>query len=567
MSIRTLNLIWEERIRGSYPVTAYALGEDGTLTRAVPRPSEVRAYDLTRIGLAGERAAEVPFFTQTLAEIEVSATSNSFLGMTAKEIYLFHNGAKTQFLGDRHIVYIDTAISATGSRTVIAFSDMAGISFEVACGDIDGKLRWARNVATSLNCVAISRNGDYMTYGTEAGVIALLDFRQREDWQFLLEEPVRALACDETGKKIIYGTAYGKVGCISVDGERTWEIALSGEAASVATDADGSVIAVITTPTEEEGASHLYCLTGDGSVALDMPFQKRLAGLSLSANGRFLATGFRDGTAQVYEVQQSNTTELSPRMVSRNPRKEAETLIAKEDWERACTTLRDAIAQAPADLALFDLHATTFNRWLEIRFAAAQAYFEAKDFANAVALLEKMHGVAPKHVPILSLLQQASMGLARQWMEHGKSLEKQGDEDGAEHAYKVIVELQPQLREPREGLQRIHKRRVVQADLQADYRLKNSDFEGALTALERAQSLLPAPERAEKITQAQISLEFSVGMENYNQKQYPQAIFQFQKVLAKDSNHAEAKRYLQYAQRFSQDAATETVQSRFSMLE
>lgn len=548
-------------------MTAYALSNDGSLTRAIPRPSEARAYDLTRIGLEGQRSAEVPFTAQTLTEIEVSSTSKSFLGMTAKEIYLFHNGVKTQFMADRHSVYIDTALSATGERIALAYSDMAGISFEIACGGIDGKLLWARSVSTSLNCVAISRDGGYMTYGTEAGVIALLDFRQREDWQFLLEEPIRALACDETGKCILYGTAYGKVGCIGVGGERTWEILLSGEVNSVAVNADCTVVAVITTVAEEEGVSHLYCLTGDGSVALDMPFQKQLAGLSVSANGQFFATGFRDGTAQIYEAQHSNTTELSPRMVSRNPRQVAEALIAQEQWEQACVTLRDATTQDLADLALFDLYMSVFNRWLEIRFATAQTYFEAKDFANTVALLETMHGAAPKHIPILSLLQQANLGLARQWMEHGQSLEKQGDDDGAEHAYKVVVGLQPQLREPRERLQNIHKRRVIHADLQADYRLKNSDFEGVLVALERAQSLIPTAERAEKITQAQISLEFSIGMENYNQKQYPQAIFQFQKVLAKDPNHAEAKRHLQYAQRFTHDTATETVQNRFSMLE
>lgn len=559
-------MIWEERIRGSYPVTAYALGDDGSLTRAAPRPSEVRAYDLTRIALNGDRTAEASFSTQTLSEIEVSATSASFLGMTAKEVYLFHNGSKTQFLGDRHIVFIDTAISAAGRRLFVAYSDMAGVSFETACGEIDGKLLWARNVATSLNCTAISRNGDYMAYGTEAGVISFLDFRQREEWQFLLEEPVRALACDATGRSVVYGTGHGKVGCIGVGGERIWEITLSGEVLSAAMSADGSVVAVITSALEDEGA-RLYCLAGNGSVALETHFPKRLSGLSVSANGAFLATGYRDGTAQVYEILSSSTGDLTPRTVARNPEIEAEALVSKGEWEQACMLLSAATAADPANLALFDLHANTFKRWLEARFAAVQAYFEAQDYASAVALLEAMHKTAPKHIPVLSLLQQASMGLSKQWMEHGKALEQQGDEDGAEHAYKVVAGLQPQLREPREGLKRIHERRVVQADQQAEERLKKNDFEGALRSLERAQSLLPTKERAEKIAETQISLEFSAGMESYSQKQYPQAIFQFQKVLAKDPDHAEAKRYLQYAQRFSHDAAAETVQSRFSMLE
>ncbi len=566
MSVRTLNLIWEERVRGSYPVTAYALGNDGNLTRAIPRPAEVRAYDLTRIDLGGERTPDVSFSTQTLTEIEVTAESRSFLGMTAKEVYLFHNGTKTQFLGDRHIVFIDTALSADGKRIVVAYSDMAGISFEVACGEIEGQLRWARNVATSLNAVAISRDGNYMAYGTEAGTVALLDYRQREDWQFLLEEPVRTLACDETGKHIIYGTAFGKIGCISVSGERTWEIGVAGEIVGVATSADGSVTAALSY-VEIEDASHLYCLTGEGTIALDMPFPKPLKGLSVSGNGLFVATGFRDGTAQVYEVQKSETGELAPRRLSRNPKKDAEALFALGEWEQACRILREAIKEQPANLPLFDLYTSAFNKWLETQFAVAHTHFETKDFASAVGVLEAMHTEAPKNVTILSLLQQANMGLARQWMEHAQYLLTQKDEDGAAKAYTTAIELQPNLREPRERLQELNHERALHADQRAEAFLQQENYPSALSSWEQAQLLVPSPERAAKIEKAQIAFEFATGMENYNLKQYPQAIFQFQKVLARDPEHTAAKRFLQFSQRFTNDTATETVQSRFSMLE
>jgi len=56
-------------------------------------------------------------------------------------------------------------------------------------------------------------------------------------------------------------------------------------------------------------------------------------------------------------------------------------------------------------------------------------------------------------------------------------------------------------------------------------------------------------------------------MAAYNEKRYSEAVFQFKKVLARDPGHAEAKRYLNFAQKFAQDATTESLTDRFSRLE
>ena len=52
-SIRTVNLLWERRLRGTYPVARHALDNAGTLTLAVPRPLEARTYDLSRLRTDG----------------------------------------------------------------------------------------------------------------------------------------------------------------------------------------------------------------------------------------------------------------------------------------------------------------------------------------------------------------------------------------------------------------------------------------------------------------------------------------------------------------------------------
>ena len=69
------------------------------------------------------------------------------------------------------------------------------------------------------------------------------------------------------------------------------------------------------------------------------------------------------------------------------------------------------------------------------------------------------------------------------------------------------------------------------------------------------------------MARAHTAMEFAAGMAAYNEKRYREAIFQFKKALARDPAHSEAKRYLAFAQRFEQDATTDTLTDRFSRLE
>src|SRR5437016_14557245 len=107
-SIRTVNLAWERKIRGSYAVSRYALNDNGTLTLAIPRPLEARAYDLTRVALDGAAEVRATFSVETLLEIEVSAESDTVIGMTSDDLYLLHAGSKSRFLPERRILFVDS---------------------------------------------------------------------------------------------------------------------------------------------------------------------------------------------------------------------------------------------------------------------------------------------------------------------------------------------------------------------------------------------------------------------------------------------------------------------------
>src|SRR5690349_8444795 len=117
-SIRTLNMVWERKARGSYAVSRFALNDLGIAALAMPRPLAARTYDLTRFAIDGAADVRATFSVETLLEIEASAESDSVIGMTSNDIYLLHNGTKARFLPDRRIILVDSALSADG-RTVV----------------------------------------------------------------------------------------------------------------------------------------------------------------------------------------------------------------------------------------------------------------------------------------------------------------------------------------------------------------------------------------------------------------------------------------------------------------
>ena len=104
----------------------------------------------------------------------------------------------------------------------------------------------------------------------------------------------------------------------------------------------------------------------------------------------------------------------------------------------------------------------------------------------------------------------------------------------------------------------LHTRRAESADAEAETLLASEAWEAAVAALERAQSVAPTTERAKKIVQTQTTAEYAAGLALYNEKRYEQAAFQFRKALARDPNHADAKRHMNFALKFAQDPTDDT---------
>ncbi|HLJ56854.1 MAG TPA: hypothetical protein VKT77_17575 [Chthonomonadaceae bacterium] len=563
-SIRTVNLVWDRRVRGSYAVSRFALDDSGTVTLALPRPLEPRTYDLTRLAVDGAAEVRSTFGVETLLELEASAQSDSVIGMTSDDLYLIHSGTKTRFLPERHILLVDSALDVEGNTVVAAFSDMAGSSFAVALGEITGRVTWLLEADAALTAVAISPDGALICQAAETGAVWLFDAARRERWMFEQEQPVRALAVAARGAFTAYGTAAGAIGVIDTDGTRVWEAELPGEIVSLALAADAGVCAAMVRPAGA-ATTRLCVLDAAGQIGWEHEAEQRLTGLALSPSGRYLAASARDGTHTLYEVIFGQGAATAAGAGMDELLCQTETTSDARELADAVERLRAALQARPAEVAacerLLAIQAEQTRRLL----AESRAKLECDDCAGALESLELLKRIAPEEPELYAALRE----VRDRWTERETVAADEriaaSDFAGAEERLRVVLAFAPHSLEARRRLASLDARGAQEADAEAE-RLVATDPEGSLAALERAQRIAASADRAAKIRQAQIDMEYAQGMKAYGAKRYREAVFQFKKVLARDPDHADAKRQLKFAQRFEQDS-NEALNDRFGRLE
>jgi tetratricopeptide (TPR) repeat protein len=566
-SIRTVNLVWERKVRGSYAVSRYALDNAGTTTLVLPRPLEPRAYDLTRLAADGAADIRATFSVETLIELEASAESDSVIGMTSDDLYLLHEGSKRRFMPERRLIFVDSALSMDGRMVVAGFSDVAGSSFALAVGDITGKIAWLREAIAPISAVAVSPEGGFIAQGAETGSIWLLDASRREHWLFEQDEPVHALACTRSGQYTAYGTAQGGVGLIDAEGSRKWEARLPGDVFSLAISADGGLCAALTRPFSDDGTARLFVLDAAGHTGWEYELERRLLGLALSPSGEFMATSGRDGTHTLYQVVfgQADAGDYSASSIAETLRK-ADQSHLDEDWSSAVHLLCTALDERPAEVTACERLLAIRQQQTEALVAEARERTDREDYSAAIEALERLRGIAPEEPDLYLLLREVRERWERQEIVRAEACLEESDFEGVGTILRGILAFAPHSLEARRRLAGLDARRARQADADAERLIAEQKLEAGLAELERAQQIAASADRAEKIRRAQIDMEFAEGMSAYNDKRYREAVFQFKKVLARDPRHADAKRHLNFAQRFDNDA-NEALNDRFSRLE
>lgn len=565
-SIRTLNLHYERRIRGTYPVSRYALDDTGTLTLAVPRPLETRSYDLMRVSPQGNAEAKRVFSVETLQELKVSASSENFLGVTIDDVYLFHDGGKGRFLEGKRLCYVDTALSADGQTFIAGFSDMAGASYAVAFGGIDGHVIWTRQVETPLTKLDMARTGERLVLATDTGVISLVDAGMRTLYDFGQEETVSALACSRDALVVVYGTVGGGVGAIDGSGTRLWEAHLPGTITMLALSGDGSLCAALV---QVGDAIHLYCLLGQGQVGWEHALEKRFIGLSLSDNGQWLAIGAKDGTAALYEIVQSEWAEAEGDNTERlqNFLAQNSLLTPDEAGIALYRELRELLSQPVSNPALLGQAFAVCGEWRVNLVAEIHEHSKNKNYVQALELLKAASQIDPLKRSYTEAYEIISKCYFDTQLAEARTLIEAHEIENATILLKGLLQDDPFALDAHTLLLQLNEGQAANADTDADALLSKGDLENGVAALERAQNAHPTSERAAKIGRARIALEFTAGLADYNARRYQEAVFQFKKVLVRDPEHSEARRYLGFAQSFLSDASNNALTDRFNMLE
>ena len=567
-NIRTVNLLREKRVRGTHPIAPYALDDEGATMLALPRPLEARAYDLTLVALDGAAAIRAGFAVETLGKLLVAAGSSSCIGITVDDLYLFHEGKKSRFLGDRRVVYVDATLDGNGRQFLAAFSDMAGSSFAVACGDTSGKILWMQDMETTLTATVISRLGNRMAVGSENGRILLLDTAKREVWEFGQNEPIRALASSNDGVNIAYGTADGAVGLIDGYGTRLWEVCLSGEVAAVALSSNAEVCAALVHPRSNPLTTHIVCIGSTGQVGWEFDAEQMLLGLSLSPDGTKMATGSRSGMTAVYEVVPGEGMGAGSAAVGVNVSQQAGEMAAVGDLLGASRLLQTALDADPANTSLCEELVRRRADYFTQEMARTGALQEVQDYAAAIAALEGLRREDPLNTQVVERLAVVRQAHSRHRATAAQTHLAAREYENAETALLESIAAAPfESLDSRRELGALRGRRAQEADTEAERLLAAGELAAGVAALERAQASTSDPARAGRLQKAHTAMEFAMGMEAYNARLYAEAIFQFKKALARDPVHSEAKRYLAFAQQFAQEASTETLSDRFSRLE
>lgn len=563
--VQTLKLLWEKRFRGIYSPSHYALDGTGELTLATPRPLAPRSYDITSYALDSAAEPRWGLSVETLLKMNLS-TRDIGIGMTSDDLYIFRPNSKTKFLADRHINYVDCSLSEDGSRLAALFSDLAGSSFALAYGDADARVIWMREFDAPVTSVAISRDGNRVLVGCESGSLTLLDAGRRDVWQFEMESAVRAVACSQDATSIAYADAAGRIGLITGDGTRLWEYSAGLEIVALALSADASVCAAVgTLPGDAQQLATLICISPDGSEGFRLETDRRVTGVAVSPEGEYLATGARDGTISVYavstgEVEASGRIEAAKQAALREQ--------AAGNHSAACALLRQALDLSPADVATCELYLSIRDAWFEESLRLAQSAMQAGDLLLAITQLADIVAEEPLYVPAIELLKFARAERARLLVEQGLQQEDEGNIEAAEQSLTEAALVSPRENtDPRRVLGSFHARLAEVAEAGANTKLAAGDRDGALHLLSQAQARHANPERAKRISSLRIESEFEAGMEAYNARRYEEAIFQFKKTLTMAPGHSDAARYLEYARRFSQDSASDSLQDRFSRLE
>lgn len=565
-TVRTLQLEWQQRLRGAYPLQGYPLDDQGSLTLARPHSIEPRTYEVIRITDPQNQTAVARFSAEILQKLLLSAVTESFLGMRPDEVYLFAEGTKRRLTMEKRVIYLDASMDVGGSRVAAVYSDISGQNFALVYGTFAGTGLWNMELEAAANSVVLLQEGRRMATAYENGLILLFDANMREWWRFDTEEPVTLLACATEGEELAYGTQTGWIGMLDAEGARRWQTKVAGPVHALAMAKEGQLTVALCGSEENPRApTTLICLDQAGQPVWEYEGDVPFTGLACSPSGEYIATSAQGSRFSLYRVVSTTVEALS---VSRKDWRAYLPLVPEKGaMKTALQRLYAYLEECPDDVECWQQFEELKAQWMaDVQWELAHLQADG-EWEAALTLLQEALALAPYDVALFQQYVKLRQRFAEALLQQAKSLLQEGQADTVEPLLRKAIHLMPDLFEARQRLQEFRAGRAQEADKEAKERLERGELQEALACYEHAQAFAPTAERAQTMAALQVQIDFELGKQAYDRSRYAEAIFQFRKVLQREPNHAEAKRYLEFAQRFEQDTLSDVVSDRFRNLE
>ena len=568
--INNVDLVFLRRVRGVSPLSRYAANDDGSVTVSVPDEMEVRTFHVVRFDNKGKSRVQETYTVETLRKTEIGGGEGTYayLGTTDDDLYLFRQTRKSRFLPDRRASYTDVSLNQSGGRFVAAFCDMLASGHALALGDMGGRLLWTKDVAFPIARVAVDREGVFIAVAGETGDLHLLDNTRATLLRHRQETAISAVAT--LGPALTAFAGGGGVGAIDSEGRLLWFTPVVGEPLEVAVAATGGktdethgpiVTAALLRLDDTSGRLVFFNETGLPTWDIDFD-ESRPTGLSLSANGRFVAVTLRDGSLSVYELHYG---ERLASLTAEQTLAEAHAARSGGNLRAALDILRGRLASVPSDTVACDALADTLTEMRERAFATADNALAVGDWREADTRLAELLAEVPFDPDAAARRAHVRAGWTQAALDKGNAALQSGEGGDAEAHFLEAIEANPLNHDARAALARARTHAAETTLALSREQVGRGDWTAAIASLADAQSRgASGPEVSGLLRSARVGEALALGNALYADRQYAAALFQFKKVLRLDPDNAEARQKTAYAQNFLQDTQ---LNDRFTRLE
>lgn len=536
-----------------------SVADDGSSLLVRPDEFEHRTYQLLRADVDGGSHEVGALALETVRQIAARPDARLILARTHESLYLFRDGKKARFMPETRAQYVDCALATDTGWFIAAYCDPLGSAHSLAFGDASGRVGWTRECPEPVAAVGISADGSRIAMATTDGDLEILDPMRQVQARVALGSPVTALCMGKAGCELVVGLQSEELVRVDNAGRLTWRMPISGIALSIAGGDHFERIAVGLRTGESEFA--ILILDSSGVCRWESPCAIEPRGAASSPAGRHFVFSFANGEARCLEWDPVAEPE---------PESAPEQLVAARSLAAAgklAEALHHGIAHLnahPTDMDAAEWLLDLRDRLVSELCDQARA-FEASGRPGAA--LESARAAlawAPLSVGMFEVTVRLRIAAERLRVTEARELASAGEFAAAHAIYLELLTADPFRTDLRSELDAVRAAWSRAQVTDAEVRLSRGLPEEALTLWRSAYQLHPTAALEARIRVAEIDRMLTSARHLYEADRMTEAAFQFRRILGLDPTHAEARRYLGYAEGRTSDGG---LQDRFSRLE